>query len=160
MHDSTLRLLTRDEYYSLISSDQSGACAFCNIGEQIVLHETTHWVWIASLSPYFKYHTIFVSKRHITGLGQVSQAEFEGFQAISEYAEAKYAAANLTWGDNTPINMYTYSWRYRGGGLDTTHNVKKSMHLHVHMWPERDGLMTSITDPQAVAWDPAIFTTT
>jgi diadenosine tetraphosphate (Ap4A) HIT family hydrolase len=150
------KLLSRSEYYSILSKPPEG-CLFCQIERQIVLHKRKHWAWIASLSPYFKYHTIFVTMRHITDIQQVSQPEFEDLKIIAAFAEKKYAQAKLQWDDKTPVSLYTYTWRNREHGRDTTHRVNKSTHLHLHMWPERDGLMTSITDPEATTWDPNIF---
>lgn len=83
--------------------------------------------------------------------------EFKDLKTICAYAESKCDAAQLTTAEGAPINLYTYTWRYREGGVDTTHNVRKPTHLHIHMWPERDGLMTSISDPEAHTWDPGIF---
>jgi Diadenosine tetraphosphate (Ap4A) hydrolase and other HIT family hydrolases len=150
--------MSREEYYEHLKSGDFGECAFCEWEKwQTVLYKGKKWLWIASLSPYWKYHTMFIPLRHVTDLDDLTKSEMAELMVIKNIAIHQYAEADLRWPDGTPMNVFTYMWRVREGGNDLTFNVKKSMHLHLHMWLEKDGLMTSITDPDAFSWDPDIL---
>lgn len=147
-------LMSRDEYYDHLRCNDFGACAFCEWKKwQVVLDRTPNWIWIASLSPYFKYHTMFVPLRHIVDIDELTNAEFDELKIIKRRALDQYVKADLHHPDGQPVNMFSYEWRVRQGGIDKTFGVTKSVHLHLHMWPERDGLMSSITDPEAHMWN-------
>lgn len=100
---------------------------------------------------------MFVPLRHVADVDELTTAEMTELMEIKKLATRQYTQLNLHWPDGTPMNVFTYMWRVRAGGEDLTFNVKKSMHLHLHMWPEKDGLMSSITDPDAANWDPGLL---
>lgn len=151
-------LLSRDEYYDRLRSGGFSECDFC-VGEskQIVLNTGTHWLWVASIAPYWRYHTMFVPRRHVADIEELTQEELDELITMKKLALARYAEANITWTDGTPINTFTYMWRVRDGGADLNFKVTKTVHLHVHMWPEVDGFQAFQVDPQAVNWDPNIL---
>lgn len=151
---NTPHLLSRANYYDHLKANKFGDCSFCEYEKwQIVLFETTNWLWIASLSPYWKYHTMFIPKHHIIDIDELTNAEFAELKYIKKKALNRYAEANLLWPNGNTVNVFSYSWRIREDGIDKTFGVNKSTHLHIHMWPEQDGLMSSITDPEAYTWD-------
>ncbi len=150
--------MSREEYYSHLKCNDFGECAFCERDKwQVVLYKTHSWTWIASLSPYWKYHTMFVPTRHITDIDELTEEEFSQLKQIKKKALSQYKKADLHWADGIPVNVFSYTWRVRQDGHDTTLNVSKSMHLHLHMWPEKDGMMSSITDPEAFTWNPELL---
>jgi diadenosine tetraphosphate (Ap4A) HIT family hydrolase len=148
------KLLTRPEYYELIKSLPPSLCLFCEWQEhQIILSKSKYWVWIASNSPYWKYHTMFVPKRHIVDLEDISTEEFEDLKKVKQTALAQYEKADYHWPDGSAVSMFCYTWRVRQDGFDEINKVTKSAHLHIHMSPEQDNRWTPILDPEATKYD-------
>lgn len=156
----TKKLLTRSEYHELLRLGEFSECEFCTPGHrQIILHSAMNWLWIASLSPYWKYHTMFIPRRHITDVDELTTEEFTELKDLKQLALKRYKALDIKWPDGTTVNVFSYMWRVREGGVDQVSKVSKTMHLHLHMWPEDDGLMNSIADPYATEWNPDVLTT-
>ena len=149
-----MKLLTRKQYYEYIRNLKVNECLFCNYKKyQIVIAESEYWVWIFSRSPYWKWHTMFIPKRHLFSIDKITQKEFLDLAVLKKNAEKRYRKVVKEWEDGEPLSMFFYFWREREGGYDTTHKVQKQEHLHLHMAPERDGTMEKIVDPNATSFD-------
>lgn len=152
--------LSRDEYYSRLRTGDFNDCGFCGDGvKQVVLDKGKHWLWVASISPYWKYHTMLVPVRHISDIEDMTMDEFGELKSMKRRASRRFAESGLSWLDGSPITTFTYMWRVRQGGIDHKFNTIKSTHLHIHMWPETNGRDIFNLDPEATDWNPEILRT-
>ena len=146
----TLKLLSRKEYYTLLRENPNASCSFCDYdNKQIIIAKSQYWVWIVCLAPYWKWHTMFIIKRHVDKIEEVSLEEFTDLTKFKQLAEKRYKENVKKLEDGDPIDMFFYFWRERENGIDKHFKLKKSIHLHLHMVPERDGTLDKITDPEA-----------
>ena len=74
------KLMSRVEYDAWLKGLPDNFCPFCDWrNSQIVLYEGHTWVWVANIAPYWRYHTMFIPKRHITELTEVTVTEMGEF---------------------------------------------------------------------------------
>ncbi len=154
---SNLKIMNRKQYLDYLKENPDTTCQFCDYNSrQIVLKETKSWVWIANLAPYWKWHTMFIPKSHIEKIEELKLEEFEELSELKNYAEKTYKEKINPLLEDL-IYMFFYFWREREDGFDPHSNIKKPTHLHLHMVPERDGLMNKIVDPDASDFDYTKF---
>ncbi len=76
------KLISRTEYIDFIKTNTNSTCQFCDIKYQILLKEYKAFYWLVSISPYFKYHTILVPKRHFENYGEMNEIEMNELRNI------------------------------------------------------------------------------
>jgi diadenosine tetraphosphate (Ap4A) HIT family hydrolase len=149
-----MKLLTRDEYYKLLRGTPPNVCLFCRWHDkQIVLAESKYWVWMANLAPYWKFHTMFIPKRHIEDIDLVNEEEFIDLKGIKSIAVEQYKKAKIISPSNTEADLFLYFWKVRNDGFDSANKVTKSTHLHIHMVPDNDNSWIPILDPSAIEYE-------
>ena len=155
---SKLKLLSRREYEGWLKAMPPDYCAFCDWRvNQIVLEETPHWLWIANRAPYWRYHTMFVSKRHLRELGELNVSEVGGLVDIYTHAIERFRKAKLARADGTSIQKYVLFWRLRDNLMDVVSGNMRPDHFHIHLAPDKDHLWDPIVDEGAVDIDMKKF---
>lgn len=148
------KLLSRVEYELFLKSIPKNICTFCEYHDyQIVLKEGWRWVWIANLAPYWKYHTMLISKRHFTEYIEMDDFESVELKEMLNYAMGKYRNAELRRDDGTKIEKFVYFWRKRDNKLDRISGTIRPDHFHVHIAPDRDHLWDDVIDDHAYKVD-------
>ena len=144
------RLLSRQAYEELLSRTPPEQCLLCDIEKQILLGTSTHWYWIACLSPYWRYHTLFIPKTHLETLYDVSSELFDDFKMLHEKAKRRVQSLALTHSDGKPMDQFITMVRLREDGFEQGSTYKKPRHLHIHFAPDREGVERFVLDPTAV----------
>lgn len=148
------RLLSRSEYEQWLKQLPSNYCAFCQWEpNQYVLKEGVHWLWIANLAPYWRYHTMLVPKRHVIRLTDLTVTETGEMYEMLEMSVDKLRAAQLRNVDGTPIKKFIFFWRLRDDTFDYLSGNIRPDHLHLHVTPDRDHLFDPVLDGQAYQAD-------
>ena len=125
-------------------------CAFCDWREnQIVLKEGRGWLWIANCAPYWRYHTMFITKRHVKELSELSITEMGELIEFYAYAIERFRKAKLSRPDGTEIKKYVFFWRLRDDLFDPISGNKRPDHFHIHLAPDKDHLWDPVIDKDA-----------
>ncbi len=134
----------RNQYATKLKElDIDRKCGFCHLKPEFILKEYTHWIWVYSEFPYWKYNTIVISKSHKVKFADLVHEELVELKNIFIDAENAFVASGImpqesSWGMDI-------LWRQRVAmeGYETR------SHIHIHVCPHREGLFTSILDPEA-----------
>jgi len=114
MKTDQLKMLSRKQYEEWLKSFPPDYCSFCDWPHnQITLHEGKNWIWIANRSPYWYWHTMLVTKRHVREFDQLSVIEAGELVEMYGYIVKKYREAELKRSDNSLIKKYVFFWRLR-----------------------------------------------
>jgi len=108
-----------------------GKCVFCDLREKYIVFEKNGVVLTANLYPYTDGHLLIVPRRHVEYLKQLTPQEWETIRAIVYVAKKilrKYLGVKNVW------------FLYREGPLGQAQ--KTVGHLHIHVVPYKDGLMS------------------
>lgn len=152
-----MKLLTREEYDSWVKTIKT--CTFCEWNKyQVVLKEFKYWVWIASIAPYWKYHTMIIPKRHFEKYSEINHKEAKELVKAINYGEDKILNSNLYRTDGSKIEKVVYFWRYRKNRYDPVSGNMRPSHFHLHLIPDRDHLWDPVVDPNAKDWDINLLT--
>jgi len=148
------KLLSRLEYDRWYKKLPANVCTFCNLDKyQLILKEFEHWVWIANLAPYWKYHTMIVSKRHFEKYSDMTFVEAGELVSVIDYGEKKMLEAKLTRDDGGLIEKVVYFWRFRLNRFDRISGTVRPAHFHLHLTPDKDHLWDKVIDKDAHKWD-------
>lgn len=147
------KLLSRDEYEQLLKNTPRDVCLLCQTQEQIVLGSSTHWLWIASLSPYWKFHTLFIPRKHLEDIAELSPELFEDFKTLHQKAKSKVLSLALKHDDGKPIDQFIIMIRLREVAIENGSTYPKPRHLHIHFVPDREGVERFVLDPLAIEAD-------
>jgi len=138
-----MKLLSRTEYDAWMKTLDPEVCLFCDWrNTQIILKEFEHWVWIANLAPYWKWHTLIIPKRHIIEFDE--QTYKESAELISVLAHAKKKLL-----DQTEIEKIVFFWRFRKNRVDAVSKTVRPNHFHVHITRDIDHRWDSTIEPDA-----------
>lgn len=138
---------TYDSWFKEIPKD---VCTFCQWEKyQVVLKEFEHWVWIANIAPYWKWHTMIISKRHFEKYSDMTFLEAGELTTVIDYGEKKIIDNKLTREDGSLIEKVVYFWRYRFNKFDRVSGTIRPDHFHVHLCCDRDHLWDPIVDENA-----------
>lgn len=146
-------MLPRKEYEDYIKTFPKEYCPFCDIQKQIVLDESKFWFWIANISPYWRYHTLFVPKKCIKTLDQVSADEFLDYQEFHKKILKHILNLDLKHLDGKPIDQFITMIRERIENIPNGSKYYKPNHLHIHFVPDREGVERFVLDKNAVDID-------
>jgi len=144
------KLLTREEYDIWFKDIPENACTFCDWKKyQIVLKEFEHWIWIANIAPYWKWHTMIIPKRHFEKYADMTFMEAGELVSVIDYGEKKLLESNLKRSDGSKVEKVVYFWRFRFNRFDPVSGTVRPAHFHMHLTPDKDHLWDKILDKDA-----------
>lgn len=148
------QLMDRKEYDRWLEKLPKGVCTFCEWEKyQILLKEFKHWVWIANIAPYWKYHTMIISKRHFEKYAAMTPSEAEELGRVIDYGGKKIIDSKLCRDDGSLIEKVVYFWRFRVNNFDMVSGTVRPTHFHVHLVQDRDHLWDPIIKGSACDWE-------
>lgn len=151
-----IRLLKRQEWYEIRKNTPEGSCNLCD-GQQIVLGESTHWVWVAALAPYWKHHTMLIPRRHITEVSQLTSHEWQDFCEQERKVVNIYKSFVKVDASGQDLNNVLIFWRHRNDMINPILNMNELDHLHIHFTYDRNHFLDPISDQDAASWDTHEF---
>lgn len=126
------------------NANSNGDCLLCDASQQIVIQEFDKFLWISSISPYWKFNTMVIPKRHVEQFHQFTTEELTDLQEITEYVTEQYIRLDYHRGDEHPAHdNVIFFWRFR----DPARNVKKTAHLHLYVVPNPDQIFGPVGCP-------------
>ncbi|MCB9805715.1 HIT domain-containing protein [Candidatus Nomurabacteria bacterium] len=147
------KLLSRKEYEELVKSFSDGYCPLCDLGKQIVLGESDYWVWIANLSPYWKFHTMLIPKRHISDFTDLKIEELEDLQIFYKRIIKHFLSLGIKQDSGSNVDQFVLMIRTRFDSVENGSTYYKPVHLHLHLVPDKEGVDRFIIDPEAIEVD-------
>ncbi len=102
-------------------------CIFCNIEENLIVHEYKHFYVIRDAFPVTPLHSLVITKRHVVSYFQCSKKELDEIPVIldTQKTELKILDDTIT-GFNIGMNI----------GEDAGQTI---FHCHIHIIPRRQG---------------------
>ena len=102
-------------------------CIFCNIEEDLIIHEYKHFYVIRDAFPVTPLHSLVITKRHVVSYFQCSKKELDEIPMIldTQKTELKILDDTIT-GFNIGMNI----------GEDAGQTI---FHCHIHIIPRRQG---------------------
>ena len=102
-------------------------CIFCNIEEDLIVHEYKHFYVIRDAFPVTPLHSLVITKRHVVSYFQCSKKELNEIPVIldTQKTELKILDDTIT-GFNIGMNI----------GEDAGQTI---FHCHIHIIPRRQG---------------------
>jgi diadenosine tetraphosphate (Ap4A) HIT family hydrolase len=143
-----MSLLSRDEYEEWTKRIPPDYCPICHPSEQILLGKTKHFFWFANISPYWKYHTMIVPKRHVDYFSRLTNEELIDFQKFLKKITKHLLSLELTYDDGTAMTQFLTMFRESADKSKV--GYYKMDHLHIHLVPEKRGVDRFKIDPEAI----------
>ena len=102
-------------------------CIFCNIEEDLIVHEYKHFYVIRDVFPVTPLHSLVITKRHVVSYFQCLKKELNEIPVIldTQKTELKILDDTIT-GFNIGMNI----------GEDAGQTI---FHCHIHVIPRRQG---------------------
>lgn len=102
-------------------------CIFCNIEEDLIVHEYNHFYVIRDAFQVTPLHSLIITKRHVVSYFQCSQEEHDEIPIVLDTlkTELKILDESIT-GFNIGMNI----------GKDAGQTI---FHCHIHIIPRRQG---------------------
>ena len=102
-------------------------CIFCNIEEDLIVHEYKYFYVIRDAFPVTPLHSLVITKRHVVSYFQCSKKELDEIPVIldTQKTELKILDDTIT-GFNIGMNI----------GEDAGQTI---FHCHIHIIPRRQG---------------------
>ena len=102
-------------------------CIFCNIEENLIVHEYNYFYIIRDAFPVTPLHSLIITKRHVVSYFQCSQEEHDEIPILLDTLkiEFKILDESIT-GFNIGMNI----------GKDAGQTI---FHCHIHIIPRRQG---------------------
>ena len=102
-------------------------CIFCNIEEDLIVHEYNNFYVIRDAFPVTPLHSLIITKRHVVSYFQCSQEEYDEIPILLDTlkTEFKILDESIT-GFNVGMNI----------GKDAGQTI---FHCHIHIIPRRQG---------------------
>jgi len=148
------KLLSRPEYDDWLKTIPRDVCTFCRWKKyQIVLREFKYWVWIANIAPYWKWHTMIISKRHFEKYSDMTSLEAGELTRMIDYGEKKIIDSKLRRDDGSLVEKVVYFWRYRANRFDPISGTIRPDHFHIHLCCDKDRRWDSTIDDHSTEWD-------
>ena len=142
--------MTRSQYDKWLEGLPPNVCTFCAWKKyQIPLKEFEHWVWIVSIAPYWRYHTMIIPKRHFEKYGDMTLSEAGELVEVINYGEKKILGSNLRRADGSKIEKVVYFWRFRFNRFDPISHTIRPAHFHLHLAPDKDHLWDGVLEKDA-----------
>jgi ATP adenylyltransferase len=118
-----------------ILGDKQGACVFCAMAaapasryrELLVLVVQAHALVCLNRYPFASSHLLVAPRRHVAGLGDLRDEEYDATMRLARDAEARLRAVTRAPGVNLGMNL----GKAAGAGI--------ADHLHAHIVPRWDG---------------------
>lgn len=128
--------MPRNDYDKFVKTIPAGVCLFCEYKKyQILIREWKHWSLIQPISPYFKYHVMLCTKRHLKYLSQLNKKEQEEFWKADKAVCSAYKKIGIK---NLRMQLHARFARKavaKKSALPLDHNE----HLHIHYYKFKDG---------------------
>jgi hypothetical protein len=149
-----LDLLSREEYEEWVRQIPLNTCPFCEWRKyQYVLHQGGYWLWIACRAPYWKYHTMFIPKRHFQEMNEMTVVEMGELIELYSLAVKRCRESNLELNGKL-VKKFLFFWRLRDDPMEERNIRPRMVHFHMHFTPDREGLLDAVLDADACDWDP------
>lgn len=146
--------LPRSEYERHLKN-LGAECAFCTMSDALNIKEYKYWILVYAAFPYRKYHTLLVSKRHVTNFSELENGELSEFAYITEDVNRIYKESGIVGDGSVYGDQLFFSWRSR----DKSEISKKSVsHLHLHFYPEIGKDINIVLDENAWDIDTSLLT--
>lgn len=150
MDKKAKHLMNREEYDKWFEKLPKDICTFCQWEKyQIILREFDRWVWIANIAPYWRWHTMIISKRHFVRYSDMTFKEAGELPFVFDYAEKKILDSELKRKDGSLIEKVVYFWRFRANRFDPVSGTVRPDHFHIHLSPDKDHLWDPIVEKSA-----------
>ena len=115
-------------------------CRLCDPKKQILLGVSEHWVWIADIAPYWKYHTMFVSKKHIEDITEISTEQFTDLRSFYLKVKNHLLSLKLRYENGKLVDQFILMLRLRENNMPDGSTYPKPQHLHIHFIPDHEGV--------------------
>lgn len=143
-------LMSREEYNSWFGDIPEDVCPFCQRDDyQITLGESLHWSWVMNRAPYWKWHTMFIPKRHVTEISHLSVQEMGELFTVYQVAVDTLQKLHSNLPDEEQSGKFVFFWRFRWDSSKDAHHQKSPDHFHLHLSPDRSGLFDPSLDENA-----------
>ncbi len=124
-----LRPMSRNEYDKFVKTIPANICLFCKYKKyQIIIHEWKYWILVQSISPYFTFHSMLCTKRHIKYFSELNNNERLEFWKSDKEINYAYNMAGIK-----KIRMQLHI-RYTNNK-----NTGPNEHFHMHYYQFKDG---------------------
>jgi len=147
------KLLSRAEYEEMTKEILTGDCRLCNLGNQMILGSSEYWFWVSALSPYWRYHTMFIPKKHIEDITELTTDEFSDLQNLYQKVKNHLLSLGLKHNDGKPMDQFILMIRVREENIPNGSTYNKPKHLHIHFIPDREGVGRLNLDATAINVD-------
>ena len=102
-------------------------CIFCNIEEDLIVHEYKHFYVIRDAFPVTPLHSLVITKRHVVSYFQCSKKELDEIPMILDTQKTELKILDDT---ITGFNI----------GMNIGENAGQTIfHCHIHIIPRRQG---------------------
>lgn len=140
-----------------MKAESHKGCPLCCVEKQIILSESELWYWIASLSPYWEYHTMFIPKRHVEKFIDLSVEELIDLKNLYKKAHQHVTSLQLKHKSGRSIDQFIFMLRVREKDIPDGSEYLKPNHLHIHYAPDEAGVRRLVIDDDAINWDVELF---
>jgi diadenosine tetraphosphate (Ap4A) HIT family hydrolase len=147
------KLLSRIEYEGMIHTIPVKSCQFCNLEGQLILGSSEQWLWVPALSPYWKYHTMFVPKEHIEDITELTASQFSDLQILYQRVKRHMISLKLKHDNGKSLDQFMLTVRIREENIPNGSNYIKPKHLHIHFCPDQEGVKRFNLDSTAINVD-------
>lgn len=138
-------LMSRESYDKWLESLPANLCTFCEWRRyQIVLRETDSWIWILNRAPYWRYHTMFVPKRHVEQMSELSVVEIGELFSMYESAVEVFRDFEHDISSDDFNGKFIFFWRFRGRIDGEYVDQRKIDHFHLHLAPDKERMFDPI----------------
>lgn len=143
-------LMSRAEYNEWFGNIPNSTCPFCDLDDyQVILGQSTHWSWVMNRAPYWKWHTMFIPKRHVTEISELSVQEMGELFSVYLKAVETLQELHRQLPDEEQTGKFIFFWRFRWDSSKDRKHQKAPDHFHLHLSPDRAGLFDDSLDEEA-----------
>jgi len=129
MKNTALKPMSRDKYDRFVKTIPAGVCLFCEYKKyQITIHEWKYWVLVQPISPYFTFHSMLCSKRHVKYLSELNKRERLEFWKADRQINEAYKRAGI---NKVRLQLHIRHEGNKSGGPNE--------HLHIHYYQFKKG---------------------
>ncbi len=126
--DLQKRARLAEDWYSRIC-DNLEKCPFCDLRSKYVIAEDGDWVLTVNLFPYTEGHLLIIPRQHIEAQSQMKESDWRSTSKLLSVADSLL---------REKLDVRGYNFILREG----KHGGKSLGHLHFHIIPFEDGLVS------------------
>ncbi len=125
-----LKPMPRREYDKFVKTIPRNVCLFCAYKKyQIIIREWKNWILVQPVSPYFTYHVMLCSKRHVKYLYELNANERAEFFKADEWINRVYKK----------IGIKRVRMQFHGRHSVKNKKPDPNEHLHIHYYKFEEG---------------------